>query len=460
MLALLVGRFHALTRAQDEWIASLGRRADLERIVCVLTSSDHAGTRRNPLDVETREAIVRPALAATGKPFQLVRVADLPDDAAWVAHVTAAVERATGIALAPSSTRVFTANREVDALFAARGFVVASSEVPPGAPTPHELIERLVVGRSWRELASPSTLAVYSPALVERLRALFAPDKLTDDGELAAHRDFTSYGGQMDASLGQKLDDLLPWVRPGRVVDKGCGTGKLLVELARRFPSSAFVGVDLSRELLRRCDENTYAAGDVSFVRGEAAEAQVAPGSATTVIFSSVMHEIYSYSGYSHAALDQALATAARELAPGGRVLVRDGVSPDEAVWRLQLLDEPTRVVFDRFAREFKRGKGAPHQRLAPDHVRLSAHLANEFLCKKDYLVNWHIEVHEEYGTLTVDGWRAALARAGFRPLHVAAYVNDWIAEHRYAGTVALTDDDDRPLPWPATNVVAVGERT
>jgi hypothetical protein len=37
--------------------------------------------------------------------------------------------------------------------------------------------------------------------------------------------------------------------------------------------------------------------------------------------------------------------------------------------------------------------------------------------------------------------------------------VNDWIAAHRYRGTVALTDDSDRPLPWPATNVVVVGER-
>ena len=51
----------------------------------------------------------------------------------------------------------------------------------------------------------------------------------------------------------------------------------------------------------------------------------------------------------------------------------------------------------------------APTREGAVATVRLSAHDANEFLCKKDYLKNWDIEVHEEYGVLTVDEWRAAL---------------------------------------------------
>src|SRR5262245_22875254 len=118
MLALLVGRFHALTRAQGDWIAALGARADVERLLLVLTSADHAGTRRNPLDADTREAIVRPALAATGKPFEVVRVDDVPDDSGWVSHVAAAVARATRRALDPATTCVFSANRAVDALFA------------------------------------------------------------------------------------------------------------------------------------------------------------------------------------------------------------------------------------------------------------------------------------------------------------------------------------------------------
>jgi SAM-dependent methyltransferase len=263
----------------------------------------------------------------------------------------------------------------------------------------------------------------------------------------------------MDASLRQKLDDLLPYVKPGCIVDKGCGTGKLLVELSRLYPSSSLVGVELSREFLRLCDENTYASEDVALVYGNIIDRNVPEGSATTVIFSSVTHEIYSYSGYSHAELARAMRNAASELAPGGHVLMRDGVSPGDATWRMRFLDSQTRDTFERFAREFKHGAGAPHERLSGGEVRLQAHYANEFLCKKDYLKNWHIEVHEEYGALTLDRWRALLNEVGLEPVEVRGYVNGWIAKNRYEGHVELLSDTGEPLGWPATNCVVVGRK-
>jgi SAM-dependent methyltransferase len=459
MLALLVGRFHALTRAQGELVAALGRRDDVERIACVVTSSDHAGTRRNPLPVETREALLRPALAATGKPFVLVCVPDVPDDDAWPAHVAAAVAHA-GVPVDPARTVLFSGNLGVQRLFAAAGFRVASAGLP-GA-TPLELVQRIVAGQPWRADAAPSTIEVFEAGgVVDRLRAIFADGLRTDDGELAEHRHFDSYGAQMDASLAAKLEDLLPWVvpGPGKIVDKGCGTGKLLVELSRRWPAASLVGVELSREFLRRSDENTYAGQDVELILGEAAAQQLAPGTASTIIFSSVMHEVYTYSGYDRAQIDRALESAAAELMSGGRVLIRDGVSPGVESWQLRPLDATTQARFERFVVEFKHGQGAPHRRGTEGWLELSAHLINEFLCKKDYHLNWEIEVHEEYGALTLDGWRAALARAGLRVREARAYANPWIVEHRYRGTVELRDAAGQPLDWPATNAVVVGEK-
>jgi SAM-dependent methyltransferase/nicotinamide mononucleotide adenylyltransferase len=462
VIALLLGRFHALTRGQAELVASLSQEVDLERIVCVVTSADHSGTRRNPLDVETREALLRPALAATGKRFDVVRVDDIPDDAAWVEHVRAAVRAQAGVELLPASTTLVSANREVQKLFAAAGFVLA--KVPAEGLTPTEILERIVAGKEWKSEAAASTIAVFEARRVAAtLARVFAATLRTDDGELAAHRDFASYGAQMDASLVQKLEDLLPWVRPGRIVDKGCGTGKLMVELSRRFPGASLVGVDLSRELLRRSDENTFAGGDVQLVLGDAADQQLPDGSADSVIFSSIMHEIYSYSGYDKARIDRALASAARELKPGGRLLIRDGISPDPRPVLLDLIDAPTAAQFERFAREFKHGAGARFEKAAARAgavatVRLAAHDANEFVCKKDYLKNWDIEIHEEYGVLTVDEWRAALARNFFEVLTIRSYVNEWILQNRYTGHVKLTELDGTSF-WPATNAVMIGER-
>ena len=413
--------------------------------------------RRNPLDVAMRAELMSNALARAGKRHDIVPVNDLAESDRWVEHVVAATLRA-GIFLSPENTRVLTSNREVDALFARAGFKVVSHEVV--GPTPQELIGAIVESRDWQRDAAPEMTALYERyGIVERLRAIFGELLVDDDGELGHARDFASYGAQMDAALVQKLDDLLPHVVPGLVVDKGCGTGKLLVELALRFPRSKFVGVDLSREFLRLCDENHYAAEDVAFVAGNVADRQVQPGTATTIVFSSVVHEIYSYNGYDRNEVHRALGNAAAELAPSGRILVRDGVSWGPEPCRMRFLNDATRTQWARFAIEFKHGEGAAHERIADDEVRLSRHLANEFLCKKDYLKNWHIEVHEEYGTFTPDEWRAALSRAGLHARTVHAYANPWIVEHRYRGTVELCDDDGRELPWPPTNIVVVGDK-
>ncbi len=459
MIALVIGRFHAVTRAQAAWLESL-KSTSVDRLVCVVTSADHAGTRRNPLDVATREALIRPALERTGKPFELVRLNDIAESEHWVEHVVRGVHEQAHLTLEPAGTQVLSANRDVEALFAARGFTVVSPEVK--GLTPHELVQRVVEGRPWQDEASPETKAVFSqPGFVTRLKALFQETLLTDDGELGHQRDFSSYGAQMDASLRQKLDDLVRWVKPGCVIDQGCGTGKLLVELSKLFPQSRFVGVDLSREFLRLCDENTYATEDVSFVSGNVIERHVPEGSATTVVFSSVMHEVHSYTGYDVTQIDRALKNACDSLAPGGHGLIRDGVSPEPARWRVTFLNAATKETFERFAKEFKRGQGVAFERVSADgfEVRLSAHDANEFICKKDYLKNWHIEVHEEFGPLTEGGWVDALRRTGFEPLHVTTTVNEWIVKNRYEGTVRLRDDAGAPLPWPATNVIAVGRK-
>jgi SAM-dependent methyltransferase len=455
--ALLLGRFHAVTRAQAEWIASLGT-ADVDRLVCVVTSANHAATRRNPLEVALREEMLVPALQRAGKPFDVVRVDDIPNSAEWVDYVLSEVKRQKQLALTAADTHLYSANRDVDALFQAKGFRVVAQAVK--GLTPHELVQRIADGKPWADEASPETRAVYArPEVASRVRDIFRQTLLNEDGELGHLRDFLSYGAMMDASLVQKLEDFLPHLAPGCIVDKGCGTGKLLVELSRLFPSSAIVGVDLSREFLRLCDENTYATEDVTLVYGNVIEQNVPPGTATSVIFSSVMHEVHSYSGYRREEIDRALRNALVELAPGGRVLIRDGVSPPEATWRLRLLTPQVRETFERFAKEFCHGRGAKFERLADDLVRLSSHDANEFICKKDYLKNWHIEVHEEFGPLTLEGWREALVRTGFAPLHLAEYANAWIVKNRYEGTVEVLDDAGARLPWPATNMVVVGQK-
>ncbi len=142
--------------------------------------------------------------------------------------------------------------------------------------------------------------------------------------------------------------------RPAASSTRAVGTGQPLVELSRRFPESALVGVDLSREFLRMCDQNSYASEDCRAHRGQHHRPQRARRARRRpVIFSSVTHEIYSYSGISS---QRGAREGAQERWPTswlreGGWRCADGVSPGHDNWRMKLLDAPdARDGLERFA--------------------------------------------------------------------------------------------------------------
>jgi SAM-dependent methyltransferase len=287
------------------------------------------------------------------------------------------------------------------------------------------------------------------------------------DGELSTGRNFDVYRAGMDASMAVKLRDIAPHILPDQIVDKGCGTGLLLVHLSELFATSRIIGMDLSRELLQTALSKPYPGGNVAIVRGDIIHQHFPAGSLSTVIFSSVIHEIYSYNGYDREQVRLTLRNTRTELRVGGRVIIRDGVRPaDCLVW--MNCDVESEARFRRFAHDFKSISANPGvaftERLLDGKVwfLLSLGEANEFLSKKDYLENWAIEVNEEFGVFTLDEWQRELEALSFRILEARGYVNPWILENRYQGRVWLhADGGDRPgevLPFPDTTAVIVGE--
>ena len=121
-----------------------------------------------------------------------------------------------------------------------------------------------------------------------------------------------------------------------------------------------------------------------------------------------------------------------------------------------------TRARFERFARDFR---AAPFTYRARDvdgetlfELRLQD--AVEFMTKKDYLENWSSEMHEAFAFWSLRDWQAALREAGFAVVQgTRDYVNPWIVEHRWTGSVQLLDPETlAPRPYPVTTMVLVGE--
>lgn len=287
----------------------------------------------------------------------------------------------------------------------------------------------------------------------------------------------------MDASVAVKVADLdraaAATPRHGGVLaDLGAGTGAVARALADGAAATLrpdrVVAVDRSPTLLSHAAAHTRADRHdrVHLVGGDLTSPPLAPASLHAAVLCSVLHEVHSYQGYRRDAVDTAVAAAVAALRPGGVLLVRDGVAPDDPdrpVWLTGTAQ--TLATLARFARDFRgldpddqRGVAVEWRDVAGrSWARLRLHDAAEFLSKKDYHTNWAAEVCEEFGVWPLGGWADALTRAGLTVTHREAYANPWVVANRYDPACLLAADhggDPGPtLPWPSTTCVLAGRR-
>jgi SAM-dependent methyltransferase len=101
----------------------------------------------------------------------------------------------------------------------------------------------------------------------------------------------------------------------GRILDVGCGTGEIASRLARRFPSTSIVGVDLEEGHLERARSRCAAYGDrVRFQKDDALALSLSDAQFDLVVSRHVIHAVPD--------ARRALAEMARVLVRGGRLHV------------------------------------------------------------------------------------------------------------------------------------------
>ncbi|HEX3870612.1 MAG TPA: methyltransferase domain-containing protein [Pirellulales bacterium] len=122
------------------------------------------------------------------------------------------------------------------------------------------------------------------------------------------------------------VDDLLAFERPtGRILDLGCGTALIPIELCRRAPAARVVGVDFGEAMIALGRKNVATASLEQAIRLELADAKHLPfadGHFDAVISNSIVHHIPE----PREVLDEAL----RVLAKDAAVFVRDLMRPPD----------------------------------------------------------------------------------------------------------------------------------
>jgi trans-aconitate 2-methyltransferase len=142
---------------------------------------------------------------------------------------------------------------------------------------------------------------------------------------------------------GRRVLDRLPLAGTERVLDIGCGTGRLTEEIAERVPAGSVVGIDRSLAML-----DTAA----TWLRGRSSRTTLVLADAAALPFRRAFDAAFSGATFhwihDHAALFRSIITALR---PGGRLVAQCGGGPNLAL----LYARAGRLMRDpRFARYFE----------------------------------------------------------------------------------------------------------
>ena len=220
------------------------------------------------------------------------------------------------------------------------------------------------------------------------------------------------YLNTMNNSLNQKAI-ILDYIVGNSVLDVGPGGRALLDLIEKKIPNSDIKGIDLSENVINELTKKKLKEGHMwNIIKGDALNLTkyFANNSIDTIIFSSIIHELYSYISYNGKKFNKdtikvALNEAYSILSINGRIIIRDGImsSPVNSYRIIEFNDKEDIKKLDRYINDFK-GRKITYEKIGDNKVKMLINDAMEFL----YTYTWGeesypLEVQEQFGYFTLD---------------------------------------------------------
>ena len=270
------------------------------------------------------------------------------------------------------------------------------------------------------------------------------------------------YLDRMTRSTGEtSKSQLVEFAQGPVIIDFGCGSGVLTHMLAKKYPDATVYGIESCPEIAA-----VAAAG--------ARENEIICDSwpkgviANTIIFSSVLHEVYSYptvenpDRFDILRVIITLYKAYNMLAKDGILLIRDGAyCADTDVALLHFKEEDGPYWFRRFLNEFK----AP---LACETIG-SISAVNEIIAPKcvikEFLYtytwgpeSWPREIQESMGVLPLNKYEEMLKILGFKVLSAAEFTELGYNYH-IGKLVEYCNLNNEPLELPHSTIFIIAKK-
>lgn len=491
---LFPGRHHMLTKFQHSYLRGLIDKGvngkQIDKIIFAVTSADHSNTRRNPIPLYLRTLAIAKFCSDFKCKVKIYPIPDVKPTPKFAQYMISQIFYQGGERLTPRNTILTCSTPPVIKLFKELKFknipveLVDEKKEKYSALRPYEVIDLLVkaekkwrTDKVWKKYASEATQQLYSEySLGDLIIELFNDSLLNEDADITETRDYNTYARAMDNNVEFKFTDIKPFIKEGKIVDAGCSTGTLIRFIAKEFQESDIIGIEATRKFYEFCRLQEYPNPFVFFYRRNILNQNFKNNTINTFIYSSVLHEIYSYIGKDE--LINVLGHTYRQLVPGGRIIIRDVVGPEnpdkivyielnkkdgKASGSIQELSAYSK--FFRFSKDFipRKMKFREETINSKKLIKIRLQDAYEYISKMGYTDNWQSEMHEEFGFWSFNKWKRTLENIGFKIVSGSRrFKSDYIVKNMYKGRVEIYKKEKGklvPEDYPPTNMILIGEK-
>ena len=201
------------------------------------------------------------------------------------------------------------------------------------------------------------------------------------------------YLNTMNSSLQYKAK-ILDYMVGKNILDVGPGGGALIDLIEERDPSLNVYGIDISSNVIDALNKKKLKEKRAwNLVKGDALNLQdyFEKGSLDTIIYSSIIHELYSYIPFEGKKFNintviKALKSAYDILPVKGRIIIRDGIKtePENQYRIIEFRNLEDLKILDRYCHDFK-GRKVTYEKIDNNKVKMLVNDAMEFL----YTFTW-----------------------------------------------------------------------
>jgi hypothetical protein len=259
--------------------------------------------------------------------------------------------------------------------------------------------------------------------------------------------------------------------QPVRLIELGCGEGQIigaLVEAHDQVPSiHTSLGVDYKRQAIEKC-RRTHP--EITFIEGDLTDHDLIArlDQFEIVLLVNVLHEVFSAAFSPELGevvvprgkqrVEQALLGAVKMLAPGGILVLFDGLEPSgdtqKRLW-IRFRHWQARQRFDTFASEYRPFRISYVESSDPFLVEISLRDFTRYITKSIFLGKklWQTERLESYQYFNEAEFRATLTHLGLKIFELRTLTVDY---DKWSHEVEIETPD---IDYPAEHILILAQK-